>query len=77
MFPGPILDAPEILISPTSLNLSGDVAEPLDDTQLTLAEIEDRHIQRVLDAQQGNQVAAARVLGISRSTLRRKLNQSD
>lgn len=76
LFPGPVLDAPEILISPTSLNLGGSGEAP-DQTQLTLAEIENTHIQRVLAAQQGNQVAAARVLGISRSTLRRKLNHSN
>ena len=77
LFPGPLLDAPEILIAPGGLNLPGETADPVAEGQLTLAEVEDRHIRRVLDEQHGNQVAAARVLGISRSTLRRKLNHSD
>ena len=34
------------------------------------------HIRRVLSAHGGNQVAAAKALGISRSTLRRKLGLS-
>jgi two-component system response regulator HydG len=76
LFPGPLLDAPEILIAPGGLNQPGETSEPVAEGQLTLAEVEDRHIRRVLDEQQGNQVAAARVLGISRSTLRRKLNHS-
>jgi len=77
LFPGPLLDAPEILIAPSGVNLPADPRDDAgDDADLTLAEIEDRHIRRVLDAQAGNQVAAARVLGISRSTLRRKLGQA-
>jgi len=76
LFPGPLLDAPEILIAPSGVNLPADGRDDADDADLTLAEIEDRHIRRVLDAQAGNQVAAARVLGISRSTLRRKLGQA-
>lgn len=39
----------------------------------TLAEIEREHILRVLDACQGSQSAAARVLGVARNTLWRKL----
>lgn len=40
----------------------------------TLVELETRHIQRVLEKVDGNQAQAARILGISRSTLWRKLN---
>jgi DNA-binding NtrC family response regulator len=46
------------------------VEEELD--ELTLAEIEKRHIQRVLAASGGNKSEAARRLGVSRKTLERK-----
>lgn len=39
----------------------------------TLAEVERRHVVRVLEAVGGNQVEAARLLGIGRTTLWRKL----
>ncbi len=41
----------------------------------TLAEIEKEHVLRVVDACAGNLAAAARVLGIDRSTLVRKLRR--
>ncbi|MBV8760336.1 MAG: helix-turn-helix domain-containing protein [Deltaproteobacteria bacterium] len=41
----------------------------------TLAEIEKEHVQRVVEACSGNLAAAARVLGIDRSTLVRKLRR--
>ncbi len=41
----------------------------------TLAEVERLHIERVLAACDGSQTAAARVLGIARNTLWRKLQQ--
>jgi DNA-binding NtrC family response regulator len=40
---------------------------------LSLEEIERRHILRVLDAKEGNKVAASQSLGIDRKTLYRKL----
>jgi len=42
------------------------------DDDLSLAAVEKRHILRVLDMQDGNKSAAARVLGVSRKTLERK-----
>jgi DNA-binding NtrC family response regulator len=42
---------------------------------LSLKEMERRHIQRVLDAQQGNLTRTAKVLGIDRRTLSRKLQR--
>ena len=42
---------------------------------LPLAEVERRHILRVLDAVKGNRTAAARVLEIGRNTLARKLKE--
>ncbi|MCW8908244.1 MAG: sigma-54 dependent transcriptional regulator [Sedimenticola sp.] len=72
LFPGPVLSAQEIIISTPGKVTA---AEPQDETTLSLAEIEARHIRAVLRANDHNQVAASRVLGISRSTLRRKLSQ--
>ena len=44
----------------------------LDDGDLSLENVERRHILRVLDMEGGNKSAAARVLGVSRKTLERK-----
>jgi DNA-binding protein Fis len=49
-----------------------EVASP--DRLLTLAEVERQHIERVLSACQQNQGEAAKLLGISRTTLWRKLS---
>jgi len=49
--------------------------EPAPPPLMALAEAERTHIRRVLDACAGNQRDAARVLGISRTTLWRKLIQ--
>ena len=44
---------------------------------LSLAELESRHIARVLEQMNGNKQAAARVLGINRTTLQRILKRYD
>ncbi|HKK14171.1 MAG TPA: sigma-54 dependent transcriptional regulator [Gammaproteobacteria bacterium] len=72
LYPGPILDAMEIAITTGPSAGEGDWS---DLSEMPLAEVEARHIRQVLAAQGGNQVAAARILGISRSTLRRKLQE--
>ncbi len=52
----------------------GHVHESLDgNLELSLEEVERRHILRVLDSKEGNKVAASLVLGIDRKTLYRKL----
>jgi DNA-binding NtrC family response regulator len=70
---GPVLNADQILILSGAGTGCPDEAEHL----LPLAEVEVRHIHRVLAAHNGNQVVSARVLGIGRSTLRRKLGESN
>jgi two-component system response regulator HydG len=43
---------------------------------MPLAEVERRHILRVLDMVRGNKTLAAQALGLDRKTLRRKLARS-
>ena len=83
LYAGPILDAEEIAIN-MSLSKSAPGMEGESDSiayedshHSPLQDIENRHIQRVLAACDNNQVAAAKMLGISRSTLRRKLEQME
>jgi len=63
-----------VLVEPSSA-LQRLVAEnaPEEALQLTLAEVEKRHIQRVLASTAGNKTRAARVLGIDTKTLYNKL----
>jgi DNA-binding NtrC family response regulator len=49
--------------------------EPERDAMAPLEEIERRHILRVLDAVKGNRTVAARMLGVDRKTLYRKLGR--
>jgi len=71
LFTGPVLEAHEIVIS-TPRQATGEVRE---ETTLSLEEVESRQIRVVLAANDNNQVVTARILGISRSTLRRKMSQ--
>jgi two-component system, NtrC family, response regulator AtoC len=48
-----------------------------DETLLPLSEVERKHILRVLSRTGGNKQAAARILGIDRTTLQRKLERYD
>ncbi|HEX5054323.1 MAG TPA: helix-turn-helix domain-containing protein [Planctomycetota bacterium] len=63
-----------VLVEPSSA-LSQLIAENVieETLQLTLAEVEKRHIQRVLASTGGNKTRAARVLGIDTKTLYNKL----
>jgi DNA-binding NtrC family response regulator len=54
---------------------TGASSETDDEILLPLAEIERRHILRVLARTSGNKQAAARVLGIDRTTLQRRLER--
>ena len=51
--------------------------DPVANGQLTLDEIEKRHILRTLDHTGWNKSKAAKILGIERSTLDRKINAYD
>jgi ActR/RegA family two-component response regulator len=44
---------------------------------MTLEAVERRHIARVLESVGGNRAAAARILGVSRKTVERKLAAPD
>jgi two-component system response regulator HydG len=67
-------DLPDELTRPSpSRRSSGRSANGGGATLRTLAEVEREHIRRVLDACGGSQSEAARVLGIGRNTLWRKL----
>ncbi|MDT5060924.1 MAG: two-component system, NtrC family, response regulator AtoC [Acidobacteriota bacterium] len=67
-FSQPKLDADGALAQPRK-------AEQPDEELLSLAEVEGRHIFRVLARTGGNKQAAARVLGIDRTTLQRKIER--
>ena len=63
-------------ISSSDLGLSGDLPRKVDETDLlSLAEIEQRHIAKVFESVGENKSKACRVLGITRATLYKKLNQ--
>ncbi|MEW6731684.1 MAG: helix-turn-helix domain-containing protein, partial [Acidobacteriota bacterium] len=55
---------------PAGIPISSD-----EEVMLSLAEVQQRHIRRVLDAMDGNKSRAARVLGIDRKTLERMLKR--
>ncbi len=66
--------APGQTITADDLGLDGLEPEPAGELeQLSLEEVERRHVQRVLRSVGGNRAAAARILGIDRSTLYRKM----
>ena len=71
--PGPTIDVDDL---PEGLPTGQtELRVPVDDLALTLEEVERRHILRVLDTVKGNRAAAARWLGLERTTLKRKLKR--
>jgi DNA-binding NtrC family response regulator len=62
---------------PPEIALTQDPLHTGDQSDLTLQEVERRHIARVLAEQSGNRSRAARSLGISRATLYEKLERYD
>ena len=68
--------APEETITERDLRLETEGTEqPLSDKLTSLSEMERRHIESVLRSVEGNRQAAARILGIDRTTLYRKLQR--
>jgi DNA-binding NtrC family response regulator len=61
-----VQDLPENLRGPRR-------ALPVDDASLPLAEVERRHVLRVVESTSGNLTAAAKRLGVNRGTLNRKM----
>jgi len=69
--PGPTIDVQDL---PENIRL-GRPPATVDERSLTLAELERRHIERVLETAGGNRSIAARRLDVDRGTLNRKLKQ--
>lgn len=61
---------------PREVATAGATAAAVDEGSLTLAQVELRHIQRVLALCNNNKTRAAEVLGISRLTLRQRLKDA-
>lgn len=78
---GEWIDADDLLLSPSlspesmKQGTALDHADQNTQVELTLAQLEQQHIERVLRYTQGNKSRAASVLGIERSTLDRKLKR--
>jgi DNA-binding NtrC family response regulator len=71
-------DLPEHLRQPSNnLPVPGSSVDDGPLALLPLAEMEQRYIDRVLNQVQGNRTLAARILGIDRKTLYRKLKEED
>lgn len=70
---GPLIDETDLALSPAADNKSNARAETA--VEMTLAELEREHIERVLRHTKGNKSRAASILGIERSTLDRKLKK--
>jgi DNA-binding NtrC family response regulator len=70
-------DAEEILPAHLPVEITGGVADRVSGTEdeLSLQEVERRHIARVLAHHAGNRTRTARTLGISRATLYEKLDR--
>lgn len=58
---------------PNTIDSSKSIQKTGDQNKLLLEDIEKQHILRVLDMEKGNKSAAARLLGVSRKTLERKV----
>ena len=72
----PTIDASDLALTPTSLPGAQSLASTTSaEIETTLADLERAHIERVLRHTEGNKSQAAKILGIERSTLDRKLKR--
>jgi DNA-binding NtrC family response regulator len=69
---GPTIDVHDL---PDNLRSAGRAPTTDEEGALSIAEVERRHILRVIDATGGNLAAAARRLGLNRATLHRKIKR--
>jgi transcriptional regulator of acetoin/glycerol metabolism len=69
---GPAIDLDDL---PENLRLRKPPAAMGDEKYLSLAEMERRHILRMIEMTSGNLTAAAKKLGVDRGTLHRKMQQ--
>jgi DNA-binding NtrC family response regulator len=69
---GPVIHLADL---PTNLRMSAPARLPLEEEVLTLSELERRAIFRALHKSNGDKLEAARLLGIGKTTLYRKLKQ--
>jgi two-component system response regulator HydG len=70
--PGPTIDVDDL---PENLRFRRPTTAVTDERYLSLAEMERRHVLRVLETTGGNLTAAAKRLGVDRGTLHRKMQQ--
>ncbi|MBI3119814.1 MAG: sigma-54-dependent Fis family transcriptional regulator [Candidatus Hydrogenedentes bacterium] len=68
-------DLPDQVRFGVSPRLALPYQQPEDEAILTLAQVEERELRRALEKLEGNQTAVAKKLGISRSTLWRKMKE--
>ncbi|MCG8652646.1 MAG: sigma 54-interacting transcriptional regulator [Pirellulales bacterium] len=71
----PKIDASDLVLSPAMEAGAAEVVSQGGSAEMTLAQIEREHIERVLRHTGGNKSRAASILGIERSTLDRKLKR--
>jgi DNA-binding NtrC family response regulator len=70
--PRPVIDVDDL---PDDLHFRRPPSAIRDERYLSLADLERRHIARVLEMTNGNMTAAAKRLGVDRGTLARKMQQ--
>ncbi len=70
-----VIDENDLALAPPVHGPAHRDGAPSESPEITLAELERRHIQRVLRHTDGNKSRAASILGIERSTLDRKLKR--
>ncbi|MEM6470078.1 MAG: sigma 54-interacting transcriptional regulator [Planctomycetota bacterium] len=69
------IDSQHLLLTPATTAESKEAMTSGEPVELSLADLEQRHIERVLRHTDGNKSRAASILGIERSTLDRKLKK--